>query len=155
MIKLTNIVKEIKRYDPELDFVGIVERLKNQLKTQYPELETLLVFYNRKTKDIYISNIVVGKEHRSEYMGGKLPKSKKIGLEVLKKILDFADKHNKTVALHAVARYPEFQEKLESYYAELGFKKDTSRNDRLHGKHILVRTPGTISRLEEELYDKS
>ena len=88
---------------------GNVKRLELQLKTEFPELNNLILTL-RQSGDIYVSSIRVKPKHRGKGIGSK----------VIKKILDFADKNNKYVTLVAVAQ-PGYEKKLTKLYKTLGF----------------------------------
>ena len=101
----------------------LVNNLMNDLEARYNI--SLYLSYDKHSDSIIISKIVAGE------------KSKGIGTKVMEEIIDFADRHDLSIALTPSPDFGGSVKRLEKFYKRFGFKKYT---DFMH-KEKLSRDP--------------
>jgi GNAT superfamily N-acetyltransferase len=117
MIKLKDILKEVID-DDYLALMYEIRELETQLKTDFPQLETLSLVM-RARDNLFVNQIRIRAKDRG----------KGYGSVIMRIIADFAKKHNMHVTLFPYADNPKkYKDKLIKFYKGLGYKLNRGKN---------------------------
>ena len=95
------------------------------------ELGIELRIYGEDRDIITLSKIVVPEELRGQGMGSK----------AMKKIIQFADQNNKTIALTPSVAFGGSKSRLIKFYKQFGFVMNKGRNKNYETQELMIREP--------------